>query len=120
MKSNNVNSYALGNRWKETIGFLSVDVAEDVTGGKSIAIPGTCKVLDVIVHAKATSASGAITLRKSTTAISDAIAMDTDGVVSRAGTLNDAESKLLPTDDLNVIAAGATDRGSITILVKWL
>lgn len=84
----------------------------------SITVPWACEVLDVIVQARATSGSGTATLRVSTNAITNAIAMDTDTNITRAGTIDDARSTLAAGDNLNVITAGSGDRGLVTVVVR--
>lgn len=87
-------------------------------GGLSVTIPFDFELLDVVVQARATSGSGTVTVRKSTNAITNAIVMDTDTTITRAGTVNDAYSAILTTDSINVITAGANDRGLVTLIGK--
>jgi hypothetical protein len=91
-------------------------VTADATGALAITIPYDMVVLFVIVECTTANASGTLTLRKGTTAITDAIVCAVDKVVTVSGTLDDAQSTILTTDSINVIANGAADRGKITIL----
>lgn len=86
----------------------------------SFVVPFACEVIDVIVQARAGSGSGTATLRKGTSAISDAIAMSTDKAVARAGSIDDAYSTLAANDTLTVITNGANDRGLVSVIVKAL
>lgn len=99
---------------------LTAAVTADATGagGKAITVPFAMEVLDVIVQCRAANGSGSLTLRKSTTAISDAIACSTDKAIARAGSIDDAQSTLAVGDALNVLANGAGDRGLVTIIGK--
>lgn len=97
--------------------FADIDAAANATA-KSVTVPFACEVVDVIVQSRAASASGTATLRKVTTAISDAMVMAVDKVIVRAGTIDDAQSSLSAGDDLNVITNGANDRGLVTIVCK--
>lgn len=96
---------------------LSQAITADATGALSITVPFACRVIDVIVTATAASGSGTVTLRTSTTAISDAIVCAVDTTVVRAGTLDDAYTTLAAGDNLNVITNGAADRGVVDVLV---
>ncbi len=84
----------------------------------SITVPFACEVIDVVVQARATSGSGSATVRKGTNAISNAIVMATDTNITRAGTIDDAQSTLAAGDNLNVITNGANDRGLVTVIVR--
>jgi len=86
----------------------------------SIDVPFACEVIDVTVQARAASGSGTATLRKGTSAISDAIAMAVDTTIARAGTIDDAYSTLAAGDSLNVITNGANDRGLVQVVCKRL
>lgn len=91
-------------------------VTADATGALAISIPYNMILIDVIVEATATNGSGTLTLRKSTTAITDAMVCAVDTTIVRAGTIDNAQSTILTTDSINVIANGAADRGRITLI----
>lgn len=99
---------------------LYCSIEADATSEKSVPIPFACEVVDVIVQARATSGGGTATLKKGSNAISDAIAMATDKAITRAGSIDDAYSTLAEGDAVSVDAAGANDRGLVTILVRKL
>lgn len=80
-------------------------------------------LFDVVVLAKATAAAPGdghvkIRLADDTTPvdITGTIEAKTDGAVSRAGTLVDAQTVLLPTETYEVVAGAADVRAKITIL----
>ena len=60
--------------------------------------------------------SGTLTLRKATTAISDAMECATDKKVVYSASIDDAQSTLAAGDNVNIIANGANDRGVVTII----
>lgn len=98
---------------------LSVNITAAANStAATISVPFACEVVDVVVQARATSGSGTATLRKTTTAITNAIVMDTDLAITRAGTIDDAQSTLAAGDNLNVITAGANDRGLVSVFVR--
>ena len=74
------------------------------------------RVLFVVTECTAASGSGTLTLRKATTAISDAMECVTDKKVVYSALIDDAQSTLAAGDDVNIIANGANDRGVVTII----
>ena len=101
--------------------YLTASIAADATTtAVSFTVPIACEIVDIIVQARATSGSGTATVRKVTTAISDAMIMAVDTTIVRAGTINDAQSTLAAGDDVNVITNGAGDRGLITLVCRRL
>jgi hypothetical protein len=99
---------------------LVVDVTADATGEKTIPIPFACEVVDVVVMCTAANTSGTLTLKKGSTAITDAMICAVDKVIVRAGTIDDAVSTLAEGDTVTVDANGASDRGRMTIIVRKL
>ena len=83
---------------------------------KSVTIPFAMRVLFVVTECTATSGSGTLTLRKATTAISDAMECATDKKVVYSASIDDAQSTLAAGDNVNIIANGANDRGVVTII----
>lgn len=89
------------------------------TNGLAVTIPFNCEIVDVIVQCRATNGGGTMTLRKSTTAITDAIVMATNKAMVRAGTIDTAQSVVLASDTtINVKTNGASDRGLVTLICK--
>ncbi len=98
---------------------LSYEVASDLTGGlDAIRCPFDLEVLDVIVQARVASGSGTVTARKVTDDISDAIIMAVDKVVDRAGTIDVAYSLFAEGQYINLVTAGAADRGLVTVIAR--
>lgn len=100
----------------QTPRLVTFAVTVDATGALSITIPFNMVIVDVWVECTTANANGTLTLRKSTTAITDAMICAVDKVIVRVGTIDDAQSTLLTTDSINVISNGAADRGKIHIL----
>jgi len=87
-----------------------VDAAANSTA-KTFTVPYDMYIVDVVVQCTAANASGTLTLRTGTTAISDGIACATNHAVDRAATLDDAQVTRTAGETLNLIANGANDRG---------
>jgi len=97
--------------------YIIKKITADATGaGGAVTIPYAFEIIDVIVQCTASNGSGTMTLKKGSSAITDAIAMVTDTNMARAGTINDAYSTILTTDTLFADANGASDRGIVTIV----
>jgi hypothetical protein len=99
---------------------LTVDITADATSEKTVPIPFACVVVDAIVECRAANVAGTLTLKKGSTAITDAMICAVDKVIVRAGTIDDAQSTLAEGDAVSVDANGASDRGRMTILVRKL
>lgn len=84
----------------------------------TVEVPFDIEIVDVVVQARATSGGGTATVRTGTNAITNAIAMATDTNITRAGTIDDSRSTILQGGSLNVITAGANDRGLVSILAR--
>ena len=91
-------------------------VDTDATGELAITIPYDMYVVDVIVHCTASNASGEMTIKNGSTAITDAIICAVDHVVTRAGTIDDDQASLLAGDTVTVDAHRVDDRGIIWII----
>jgi hypothetical protein len=95
---------------------LSYNVTADATAGLAIAVPYPMEILDVIVQCRAANVGGTLQLKNGATAINDAQICAVDKVITRAGTIDDAQSSLTPATVLKVFSNGAADRGLITII----
>ena len=94
------------------------DIPSDGSGGLNIFnanAPFKFQIHDVAIIAKSSILNGTVTIRNGTNAITDAIEMDTDTMVSRAGTINKVYSTINAGDTLSFITINATDRGLIVI-----
>lgn len=99
---------------------LYVTIDADTTGEKAVPIPFKCEVIDVIAQAKAAEGGGTVTLKKGSTAITNAMVFTVDKTITRAGTIDDAVSTLSEGDAVSVDCANAGDRGFVTVLVRRL
>ena len=93
-----------------------VDVTADASAGADFLVDYAMVLLDVLVRATATSGSGTLTLRRLTTAISSAVVCAVDEVLSRTTTITDAGQVLAVGETLNIIAAGAANRGEMFLV----
>ena len=108
---------ALGGALRSAVIQIDFTVAVDASSGLTIPVPYGIKIRDVIVQCTVASGSGTLTLRKSTTAITDAMACVTDKAIARAVSIDDEQSTIVKDSaELNVIANGGTDRGIVTII----
>lgn len=82
----------------------------------SVTIPCAMRVLFCVCECTASNGSGTLTLRKATTAISNAMECATDKKVVYSASIDDAQSTLAAGDNVNIIANGANDRGVVTII----
>lgn len=85
---------------------ISVSVPDAATGDIDIVLATKFEVIDVVCQKRAGAGAGnTVTVKNGASAISDAIACVTDNAITRAGTIDDANS---------TIAAGGTLRLSCT------
>lgn len=103
--------------------FTYAVAADTSTAATAFVAPFPMRILDIIVKANATNASGTIVPRKGTDAMCTGIACATDGAVSRlsAGAVvaNDARLSLTTGDTVTVISSGGTaanTRGFVTFV----
>ena len=98
--------------------FTRAITADTTTASVAFIAPFAMQIVDITVIAQATSGGGTVTPRKGADAMCTAIAMATDGAVTRLGAgavvANAARLILAKGDTVNVITAGATDRGIVT------
>jgi hypothetical protein len=106
----------LGDLEASTPVIITKDVTASAVGGLAVTIPCNFEILEVVTQCRAANASGTLLLKKGSTAITDAMICAVDKVVTRAGTIDDAQSTLLTTDTLSVFSNGAADRGIVTII----
>ena len=99
---------------------LTKAITADATGEVAVDIPFAVEVIDVIVQARATVGGGTMTLKKGATAITNAIVCAVDTTITRAGTIDDAQSTLAAGDTVTIDAANAGDRALVSILCRRL
>jgi len=95
---------------------VKVVIDADYTGEKAVTIPYDMEVIDIVVQCTAASGGGTLILENGGTAVSDAIICAVDKVITRAGTIDDAQSTLLTTSTVTVDAGQAGDRGIMWII----
>ena len=95
---------------------ISTAVASANSTAVSVTIPFAMRVLFCVCECTAGSSIGTLTLRKATTAISDAMECATDTKVVYSASIDDAQSTLAAGDNVNIIAHGAGDKGVVTIV----
>lgn len=94
------------------------EIAADGSSGlTAVTVPFACEVIDVMLIAKATNASGTVIVRKATSAITDAIVAAVDTTVGRAGTIDETYTTMAKGDTITVITNGAADRAEVFITV---
>jgi hypothetical protein len=98
---------------------IQYEITADASSGVNIynaSVPFSMTIIDVIAEARATSASGTITVSDGTNDITDAIALATDTNIDKAATIDNDYSTLAIGDTLTVTTNGANDRGLISII----
>jgi len=94
---------------------LIARVTADATGGLAVEVPFPMEVDIAFVEARATVSTGTLTLRKGSSAITDAITCNTDQACTSCGMMVAAQEVLAEGDALNVVANLAAVRGKVTI-----
>lgn len=100
--------------------YINYAVTADATSGLTITsnLPFAIEILDVIVQCTTANALGTLKLTDGTNDITDAMVCAVDKVIVRAGTIDDAYSGLAAASTIKVVANGAADRGTVTILAR--
>lgn len=112
--------YSVGERAKQHDDYdmvvLKLTVGADATGALSFTMPSfNIEIVDIVAQCTASNASGTLTLRRVTTAISSAIVCAVGDVISRSTDVVQAAKNIVASEVLNVIANGAADRGIVYI-----
>jgi hypothetical protein len=95
-----------------------VAVAADATGGQAVQAEVSGEVIDVWAVCTVANASGTLTLRRSTDAISSAITCAVQDVLSRSTSLVQGQKAVTRGEALNVKANGAADRGILYFAIR--
>jgi len=90
-----------------------VSIIADATGAFAFTAKYAMELIDVKVVSTATSGSGTATVRRATTAMTDAIIMAAADVITRAASIIQAAKAITLGESLNVITNGANDRGIV-------
>jgi len=72
----------------------------------TFTMPVSMYIADVVVQAQATKTDGTLTLKRSTTAITNAIVCAADHAVVKASTIDNAQATTTAGETLNFVAAG--------------
>lgn len=94
-----------------------VNVAADATAGKAFTAEVGGTLVDAWVVCTATNGSGTLTLRRVATALTSAIVCAVVNVPSRTALVLTTGSTIVQGEALNVISAGAADRGILYICI---
>ena len=86
--------------------------------GVEFPVPFDCTVLDVIVQCEIASSGGTVTLSNHSKAVTNAIVMAVDQVVTRAGSIDQVTASFLKdTDNFEFVTNAAADRGIVRLIV---
>lgn len=97
-----------------------LSVTASATGGTTFSsVPVGAEIVDVVVHATATNASGTLklTVGDGGSDITDTIACETLDAVDRAASI-DQTYKYVTDSGLDVVSNGADDRGDVYVYFK--
>ncbi len=95
----------------------TMTTASHSTASVLFTAPFAMRIVDVLVECLATSSSGTVTVRKATTAITNAIVCATVKNVTRVTTLeSDALATLAKGDSITAIANATADTGYVTVI----
>jgi len=106
-----------GGRLRSIASAIAIDIAADATGGLTFPVPFTCRVFDVIVESSRSSGSGTVTLKNGSDSVTNAIAMETDKAITRAGTIDHLYSHFEEGDNFTLTTNGAADKGWVKLIV---
>ncbi len=81
--------------------------------------PFAFEIIDVIIQARATEGSGAVTITNGSSSITDAITCDTDNEINKAGTIDVTYSKIALGGSL-VVGMGGGTAANMKALVTFL
>ena len=114
---------ALGDKLQAmaTYGMACVRIVVDDTAatGFDFTMPVAMNIADVVVQAQAAATSGKLQLRRTTTAITDAMTCAVDHTLDTAATIDNAQATTTAGETLNFISTGsdATEAGKVRAIV---
>jgi len=104
-----------------TYGMACVRVVVDDTAaaGFNFTMPVAMNIADVVVQAQAAATSGTLQLRRTETAITDAIVCAVDHKIVRAASIDDEQATTTAGETLNFISTGdnETEAGKVRAIV---
>lgn len=97
---------------------IPVATSGSLTANFDVVLTEKFEVLDVVCRKDGAGAANTVQVKNGTTAISDAIAYDTDKAVTRAGTIDTASNVIAANGTLRVTAtrAAGTVVGLVTVI----
>ena len=98
---------------------IRVVIDSTAADGFNFTMPVAMRIADVVVQAQAAATSGALQLRRTTTAITDAIDAAVNHTIDRAATIDDQQAATTAGETLNFISTGsdATEAGKVRAIV---
>lgn len=96
-----------------------VVVDDTAAAGFNFTMPYAMKIAFMVVQAQAAATTGTLQLRRSTTAVSDAVICAVNHAVTYMGTCDDAQATTTEGETLNFISTGsdATEAGKVRAIV---
>ena len=94
-----------------------VTVAADATGGQAFTAEVSGELVDAWAVCTASNASGTLTARRSTNALTSAITCAVGDTASRTTQVVQARKAIVQGESLNVLANGASDRGILYLAI---
>lgn len=96
-----------------------VAVTSTAAAGYDFVMPYAMNIAFMVVQAQATATTGTLQLRRSTTAISDAVVCATNHAVTYMSTCDDAQAATTVGETLNFISTGSdgTEAGKVRAIV---
>ena len=98
---------------------VRVVVNDTAAAGFDFTMPVAMNIADVVVQAQAAATTGTLQLRRTTTAITDAIVAAVNHTLGRAATIDDEQATTTAGETLNFLSTGsdATEAGKVKAIV---
>ena len=98
---------------------VRIVVDDTAAAGFNFTMPVAMNIEDVVVQAQAAATSGTLQLRRTTTAISDAIDAAVNHTIDRAVSIDDEQATTTAGETLNFIStgSGSTEAGKVRAIV---
>jgi len=98
---------------------VRVVVNDTAAAGFDFTMPVAMNIADVVVQAQAAATTGTLQLRRTTTAITDAIVAAVNHTLGRAATIDDEQATTTAGETLNFISTGSdsTEAGKVKAIV---
>ena len=94
-------------------------VDSTAAAGFNLTIPVAINITDMVIQAQAAATTGTLQLRRSSTAITDAMICAVDHTLARAATVDNTQAATTAGETLNVISTGSdpTEAGKVRAIV---